>query len=275
MATDPLSSHDLLSVLDDLDSSWVERKGGTRDLQHRDGYTGAERVAIICGFNEHIHQLARAITQLHRNDLEFESFALVRAAYECAVTAQWVGHNPLAPSALATEYSRMRQATKETMARSATQVFAKGAPGIVVQSPPPLGATLKDRARNFEQLCRDFAPQGNDLYLLYRILSEPSHASFAVIDHNIEVEPSTHALTLLRQPEQGLPPAFLLWMSASSVIWSDMAMYYFERDKERRDELRALARKVNTVPELTMTPKAKFAADRAMAKAKSARNTRA
>ena len=274
MTTDPLSSDDLLKVLDDLDSSWLERKGGRRDLKHRDGFTGAERVAIIGGFNEHVHQLARAITQLHRNDLAFESFALVRSAFECAVTAQWVGHNPLAPSALATEYTRMRQVTKATMAKSATKVFAEGARGIVVDSPPPLGATLKDRARNFERLCGDFAPEGNDLYLLYRILSEPSHASFAILDHNVEVDPSTGDLTLLRQRGQGMPPGFLLWMSASSVIWSDMAMNYLERDKARRNELRAFAHKVNTVSELTMTPKAVFAADRAIAKAKSARKTR-
>ena len=274
MTTDPLSSDDLLSALDDLDSSWLERKGGTRELRHRDGYTGAGRIAIIGGFNEHIHQLARAITQLHRNDLAFESSALVRAAFECAVTAQWVGHNPLAPSALATEYTRMRRATKATMERSATQVFAEGARGIVVESPPPLGATLKDRAQNFERLCGDFAPEGNDLYLLYRILSEPSHASFAVIDHNVEVDPSTGGLTLLRQPGHGISPEFLLWIAASSVIWSDTAMYYLERDIARRNELRASAHKVKTVPELTMTREAVFAADRALAKAKSARKMR-
>lgn len=268
------SSLELLMMLDELDSSWEARKGGERTVKHRDGDTSRVRIAIIGGFNEHVHRLSRAISLLHRNDLEFESHALVREAFECGVTAQWVGHNALAPSALAAEYTRTRKATKRDMAKSSTRIFADNAAAIVVDDPPPLGETLKDRARNFARLCKDFAPDGNDLYLLYRVLSDSSHASFAVIDHNTSIDPKTGRLSLLRQPDHGMRPEFLLWITISAVIWTDTAMNYLERDKVRRDELRAMARKAHTVPELTLTDEAKFKADRALAKARRAAKSR-
>jgi len=262
------TSDPLFEALEQLDQSWDAHRPGLHSARHRDGYTGPARVAIILGFAEHVHWVAKSIVLLHRNDMAFESTALVREVYECAVTAMWVAHNPAAPDALAAEYNRGRVNLRNTLRKSATPMFRANADGIQVAFAPDTSVSEADRARNFERLCFDFAPESNDLYLLYRALSDPSHASFAALDHYISEDENGDAIRLERIPSQGLDPQFLLWLTASAVLWSAMAVNFLEPREPRRSELRKIAREIDAQPVLSLNPKAVMRIEKLVREAK-------
>lgn len=252
------TSDQLLDALAQLDHSWDAHRPGFHSAKHRDGYTGPARVSIILGFAEHIHWVARSIALLHRNDMAFESTALVRVVFECAVTAMWVAHNPAAPDAMAAEYARHRANLRTTMSKSATPSFRANADGIELVSAPEAGTHYADRARNFERLCGDFSPKGNDLYLLYRALSDPSHASFEALDHYVTETGEDNGVRVLRMPDQGLSPEFLLWITASAVLWSATAVNFLEPKRPRRDELRKIARAIEAQTVIELHPEAQM-----------------
>jgi len=184
------------------------------------------------------------------------------------VTALWVAHNPAGSDALNAEYNRGRKNLRDTMRRSASPVFSANADGIEVQSALDTRIPDADRAKNFERLCSDFAPEGNDLYLLYRALSEPSHASFAALDHYISEDENGDAIRLERIPSQGLDPQFLLWLTASAVLWSAMAVNFLEPREPRRSELRKIAREIDAQPVLSLNPKAVMRIEKLVREAK-------
>lgn len=264
-AKTPYTSEELLDLISEIVAEWDQHKVSSRVSAHRDGVNVSSRVASILGLAEHVRHLGVSVALLHKNDMAFESSPLVRQAYECAVTVQWLGHNPLGPAAMAVEYQRKRTNLKSTLESSASLVFRQGADGMKVDVPPVSGEPHKDRARNFKRLCDDFEPSGNDLYVLYSLLSDPSHASFEAIERYVAVN-EDESLAIGLRPEHGLSPELLLWITARSMIWSGMAVYYLDRQTEWRNVLRRFAKRIGTAAQLQFTQEAKFNADRTLAR---------
>lgn len=134
----PLDRASLEGIVDNLrDQRGLSIAGGHK-ADHRDGANGRVRIALIVAHTAHIHRLGAAVRLLIDQGLTFESVALVREAYETAITVSWVAHNPIAAQAFVNDYVNKRRVLRDEFASSASsaqrraRVLIRGRPSLLV-----------------------------------------------------------------------------------------------------------------------------------------------
>lgn len=231
----------LLQIIDELLTGW----------SHGDAFLTTRRqkrtkVSIAYGLAAHAHRLARVARDLLEAGLTLEAIPLVRTAFECALTAHWVVQMKEGDAALANEEVRSRRAFVRTLERASASVapFA----GQVADY-PEVAQQTNASARNFQQVCDDLEPGGADAYAHYRLLSQMSHASVFVVDFYLQPHDGPAGLSLLVEPDQPAPVAYLGFLAAS-LVWAGRAVDYLDSSHTRRAALRQAARELNITPDL-------------------------
>ncbi len=177
---------------------------------------------------------------------------LVRQAFECAITAHWIAQVPDGMQAFASEHTRKRTALVADLRRARSETFRTGADKVAAHVLPELPSKSSGPARNFNQMCDDLALAGVDAYVYYRLASEQSHPSVFVADQYLE-SADKDGIVLLTVPRATVADAGWLFLTAASVVWAQMAVNYCDPERRRRNELRAVARKLQIKAELTLS----------------------
>lgn len=244
----------LETVIDDLREGWARSSAGVHRSNHRDGHNDPVRIALILAHTAHVHRLAAAVRMLVDGGLAFEAVALVREAYETAITVCWVAHNPVASQAMVNDYVNKRRVLRDEFAATANGILRDGAAGLKVEHDLVHLTDHDQQAKRFKTLCGDFEPKGNDLYAIYRWLSAYSHPGVKVADRYFSPEGDARTpMTFRAREDEGPPVELLLRMTAISMVWSGSSLNFLERDNKRRDQLRRVARELDCAPYLKLT----------------------
>ncbi|MFD9703868.1 DUF5677 domain-containing protein [Lentzea sp. NPDC059081] len=241
---------ELWSTLDELLMIWDDRPEKTAVSRGRQ--MELPRLAVVLGLASHTHRLARAAVHLHKAGMDLEAMPLVRGTLEHGLTAQWMLHNDAeALAGFVNAQQRRRRAMGEAMlgvgwgeVDEVTEIIEKS---VVVPS------TGDAPAKNFEQLCEDFAPLGSSLYLVYRSLSGYTHAGHHIVDSYL-IPGDTISIRI--DPEKPLPVAAWLWTLCAGCMWASRAADMLDRDRPHRQALRRIARVLRTPGTLDLHPNA-------------------
>lgn len=250
MADAPLSDEELLLLGHELLASWMD---DVQSLTIKARHT--KHVGIAWGLAAHVHRLAPVILDLLDRELVLEAMPLVRAAYETALTTQWIVQVPNAPLALAAEHVRQRKNLIDTL--RSTQSLRHMAERVAVEEPLETGDdTPLVAARNFAELCDDLTPGGPDAYVHYRHMSSMAHPSAFLVDFYCpSLEDSPLGFGLSHNPER--PPRLAYaGFTIASMIWAGRAVDYMDRNHRRRETLRQAARRIGITSELHPTASA-------------------
>lgn len=214
-------------------------------------------IAILT-FATHVHRVAPVVVDLLEAGLVLESTPLLRLAYECALTAQWLKQVPDGVAGFVNEGVRQRRAVAATL-REASFTFGHELAQQVSQNLPadPMDSTSNASARQFAQLCEDLAGVGRDGYALYRLLTQYSHPSMYLSDLYLSLAPERPDGPPDYDPGAQLE-AKAAWahLMCSSLVWAGRAVDMADRNHPRRSELRDAARRLGINSELRISDRA-------------------
>ncbi|MCR3748985.1 DUF5677 domain-containing protein [Lentzea californiensis] len=170
---------ELRRTLDELLTLWDDRPDKTSVGKGR--VVSPARLAVVLALASHTHRLARAAMHLHESDMNLEAMPLVRGALEHGLTAQWMFHNEEeALAGFINEQQRQRRAAGKAMLElgwgEVDEVTA------IIENSVVIPSAGDGPARNFQQLCDDFAPLGPQMYAVHRVLSGYTHVGHHVVD---------------------------------------------------------------------------------------------
>lgn len=245
----------LAELADDLLREWhaqPEAADGTFRMKYRRGRRTTEPQFLatftLCA---HVHELAATVVPLLRDGKTTVATPLVRSIYESALTAHWVAQAEDGGEAYVREDLRQRKAMRETLLKTASQVFREGADTIAHLDLEVSQTPDEDAARRFQLLCDDLHPGGPDAYAWYRILSAMTHPGLLLTDAYLDEEDGK--IILNNRPKD---PATGTWffLTVASMIWAGRAVTYMQIDaNDRRDYLRSVARQIGVESELKLS----------------------
>lgn len=250
-----------LEVIDELVEHWNEVNAKNTPLAQPAARRGSSftskdlaRIALVKGLACYVFDTARAITTLHGSDQRNASIPLVRLAYESALNLSLLVQSleQHGVDAFMKEYSRQRAALQSNAAKSPTDIFRQGAPDVSGVDGTAFQNT-NDTVRHFESVCMDLTPGGPDAYLWYRVLSAYAHPGVSITDLYYEETgrpgiPPFHSVA-----NEALPSGVLLFLTAASLLWSARAHSYLTNDKDDRDFLRAIGRRLGVADSLKLS----------------------
>lgn len=221
--------------------------------------TGSDiaRMTAVAALARHVHDTAKAILLLIDADQANAATALVRQAFEDALTAAWLVQSRDQHGVLAFlhEHARSRSNLKTSAMKAINDTLRDNADTITGTDMAPYKGSL-DNARQFAQICEDLTPGGYDAYVLYRILCSYSHATVQVVDLYFAPAQLGESVPQYREdPDSTLPTSTLLYLTVCSMVWSARAYSYLTHDKEHRNSLRRRARDLGTSDELHLSQK--------------------
>lgn len=241
-----------------LIGSWYSEasRDGTITMGQRGERPDERRFVSIFALAGHTHMLIdQALQHLDKRQLLL-AMPLLRLAYESALTSAWMAQNNESADALYNREIGAIEAIKVTVGKS--RQF-----GSRLAEFPELADKIADvssdrQAKYFQQLCEDFAPDGQALYLLYRILSKYCHPSGFVIDRFLRTDDEGGVAALGHLP---LPDSedLRLWYFVATLclVYAGQAVNYIEPTRTRRGELRSVARRIGIPPDLELTQEAR------------------
>lgn len=245
----PLDNETGSAYIEQLTHSWREQAATDGDFKMRRKNLPAHQVqfAIVYALSSHVHSIGETLLPACKQGLSLVDIPQVRAAYECAITAQWVAQIPDGFKALMNAEVKNRRNLRDTMAMSASVVFRDGTSSFPHADDPLLASDVDSRA--FEQRCLDLEPGGHDAYAIYRVLSGATHPGVFLSDRYLEAG-ADGRLTL--KPDAGVAHDQLVWtpILCSSLVWAGRAVDFFDQTKARRSELRAVAKAIGIESEL-------------------------
>jgi hypothetical protein len=250
---DAIGEDAYLATIDSLLQSW-ESSSFRTFLAKSKTKASEPKLAVVHGLAAHTHVVAGPARDLLSAGHAWSAMPLVRLAYECALTAQWVAQTPDGAQALMNSDIRKRAALVETMGKAAAETFQDGASSVAHAADEALPSSSNASARSFEQLCRDLRPGGDEAYVYYRVMSQMSHASVMVCDNYLALDPDDR-LTFRLAPK---PIANLAWLFtvAASLVWAGRAIDYFDKENRRRSDLRRAAKTLQIPSELHLSDEA-------------------
>lgn len=256
------STERLLAIARELLKSW-EIRGELASIKVRN--SRARPIAeypMLHGLASHCHRVASAALRLIEDGLVLEAVPLIRTAYECAITAQWIAQTPDAFAAVSQRAVRTHDAYLRTVEsaglRSRLDDEQPDPHPEAVEAIRSMETSATGGASNFEQLCMDLRPVGQQGYALYRIMSSLSHATVASADRYMAFDDGPGlGLTLMLEPRQ---PDTTSWLGIllSAMIWAGRAVDFREKEHTRRNQLRRLAREIGTVDVLQPSEQARL-----------------
>ena len=207
-------------------------------------------LAAVHGLTAHTHAVSRAALDLLAAGDTLVAMPLVRAAYEAAITAQWVAQARDGTHAMLNEDLQQRRNHVRHLDQAASSSFHDTAAGVAEKIVHELDTAAS--VRTFQSICHDLRAGDFDAYIVYRAMSHLSHASPLVVDQYLDLldEPPHLALRVqAKQPEAGT----WTFMVVASLVWAGRAMDYLDQDKRRRSELRDAARVLDIPDEFHLT----------------------
>lgn len=248
----------LLDIAESLIGSWYagESSGSGRTFGQRDQRPDVVRFVSVVGFAGHVHHLIAAALDPIRQGNELIFTPLLRLAYESTLTATWMALNNESTLALHNKEIRARGSLLRTA--SQTKQFAERVAEFPALDEKISEVSSDDQARKFYRLCADLAPDGQTIYLLYRILSKKSHPSGFVVDHFVSMnsDGTVKAIALKPTRSQQNDPDIMLFIAVMCLVYAGRAVDFIEPSHPRRSELRRAARSIGIPPELSLTPEA-------------------
>jgi hypothetical protein len=226
----------------ELLETWDAAQGGQFTARRTHGSWTQPQLAAVHSLAAHVHRLYVPAERLLNDGWALEAMPLIRTAYECALTAQWVAQTDDGANAFINENTRHRRALERT-AKEGVPASVRGDGKIPGGDLEPLETTAGGPARNFEQLCGDLVPGGASAYFPYRVLSMYSHATEALVDDYVEPNEEGELGAMRLDPK---PTGSAAWrgLLVCSLVWAGRAVDYFDQDHRRRSQLRAAAREL-------------------------------
>ena len=226
----------------EVDQSFTVRRGEREAT--------AQQFAAVHGLAAHVHQLASVAIAPLREHHVLEALPLIRAAYECALTAQWVAQTDDGASAFVNKDLRQRRRHVHTLESAVSQVFREAAPNVAARIMDELPTTAS--ARNFETICLELQPGGKDAYAIYRMMSHLSHASVLVADQYLSALDRDPWVALRMEADQPDPATWTFFVPVT-LVWAGRAVDFFDGTRRRRSQLRAAARELKVESALQLS----------------------
>lgn len=233
------SKDDVRAELETLLKNWLSIRG---DVVMDPNRSDLNELRIVWGYAAHSHKMARAALVLDDAGLGLAARPSMRFAYECALTAHWVAQVDDALNALLIEELRKADRLADNVLKTGIHldVDRPSDADAVAQ----LSTTSQESARKFIELCDDLHPGGLSAYVLYRALSTYSHASPVLSDHYIKLGDDGRE-TLTPDGNPGAMSTADVYLLTASVMWAARAVDFFIKGRPRRNELRAVARRLD------------------------------
>lgn len=250
---DDFSAEQLIKIVDELLDGWRSGLESAR-LRIEDAQTAMAIIALA----EHAHRLAPVARDLLSSGLVLESTALIRQCYEIGLTCQWLKHVPDSLISFVGEGLRQRRNAAVTLRKVDRQTEQGIAASIEAMLPTDMSrfSETPSRAsgRNFNELCADLEPGGDQAYSLYKALSAYSHATSSLADLYLEADPDKpDAMPRFREDAQIASPRAWAYLLAVSLTFAGRAVDMADRDHPRRSQLRRAANQLGVPAELKLS----------------------
>lgn len=232
------SDAESLALLDSLLNGWSSQSNDMR-ARRRNVYAGQFNTTYALA--AHTHRVAEAAARLWREQLHVEAMPLIRAAFEHAVTSQFVAQCEDGVDGFFSAQARNQRVSLEQIARAGWDGAVKVTDGLAAWE--GRGGPAADSARNFEKLCNDLTPGGEMLYATYRNLSALTHPSKSIVARYLDAGEET---TIFMEPEPigETAAAWYAYILCSTVAWAGRAFDMMLDDHPRRSELRRAAQQL-------------------------------
>jgi len=240
-----------LELLDGWDA--YANTGDEVKLGQRGKKVDLARFISVWGLSNHVHRLGPPAMRMMEDGLAIESFPLIRAMYEGALTAVWLAQNTDAAAAFVNRETDSRAALADTLAKAQEPWFRDRADDFRGDL-TKMDSASNAQAKHFEQLCNDLNPGGADAYVHYRLLSRYSHAAPEIVDRYVMLGDGESPPTLRTVPNdvaeiRGLGGFYL----TSSLVWAGAATDYIDPNRQRRSETRRAAKAIGIPRDLHLT----------------------
>lgn len=244
---------ELSKLLDRLLSGWYAQptEMTIRRSTQRRSHTRAQWLTTYA-LAAHAHRLAHGALKLWRDDFQLECMPLIRAAFEHALTAQFIAQCEDGVLGFFNEAARNQKVRLDDIARAGWDGASEIANRLEAWETVDTAAT--QTARSFKTLCEDLEPGGPLSYAIYRTLSALSHASRSTVAYYLDhIEDET----VQQEPREFGEPnrSWWLFILCICVVWAGRAIDMLLRDHPRRTELREAAKQLQITPELQVSQK--------------------
>ena len=214
-------------------------------------WTQAQFCAVH-GLTAHVHRLYVAAGRLLDEGWVIEALPMIRTAYECALTAQWLAQADDASTPLNEGVAPRRRTEQAAQRTVLDSVRGHGFTGVDVHD---VERSPADPDRDFAQLCRDLIPGGSSAYVGHQIMSMYAEPSVALVDEYLATDESGELTGLMLAPGERSSGAWR-GVLVATLVWAGRALDYFDLSHRRRSQLRAAARDLGIESALQLTPDA-------------------
>ena len=239
---------------DGLLSSWNELDNTPLDVGRKGRPWTLAQFLGVHALAAHVHRLYVPGSRLLDDGWVMESLPLIRTAYQCALTAQWISEAEVAANAFFNEDLGQRRQAEETAQRGVAE-SVRGGYSIAGIDLRDLETSAAGPAGNFGQLCGDLIPGGDSAYFGYRVMSMYAHPSVALVDEYLATDDSGQFSGLMLSPKDKSSGAWRCVLVAT-LVWAGRALDYFDMAHRRRIQLRTAARDLGVESALQLTPRA-------------------
>ena len=264
---------DLQRVCEDLCKSWDSTFGNVANFEmgRADHDLDSGRFMIVYAYAAHAQKLTVSACK-HLADLDHAvAGALLRVAYESALTAVWAAESEEAAPAI--HHALVKNAGNLRDSARKTGWFDDALDFIPEPNPAPDGTAprAQGEATTFFNLCMSLEPDSHWLYTQYRLLSAYAHPSGEVIKMFVDDDAEMPTIRL-RPPDAPANVRLALWSSAVfSMVVAGQALDSLDPTARRRDALEQAGAVIDWDEPLRLTENAR----RAVQEARAARNAAA
>lgn len=250
-------------LCEELGKGWDSTFGNLTSLQmgREDQRPDPVRFPIVYAFAAHAHTLTATACD-HLAGLDYAAGgALLRVAYESALTAVWAAESEEAARGI---HHGLVQDSRKLRANARQTGWFDDSLDRIPEPEPALEDTAKSargEATTFAVLCQSLEPYSDWLYLQFRLLSAYAHPSGEVIKMFVDSDGQSISLS----PAEASPDVHLhLWHSAAfNLLQAGQALDRLDPIGRRRDALKRAGERLGMSEPLRLTEKAKSAVERA------------
>lgn len=208
------------------------------------------QVVSIMTLTAHVHATAMMLRPALPHGLTVVHMPLVRSIFEATITVVWCDEVADAADALVNDGAHERRGLSQALAASCT--MRDMAERVSDPQWGILPTSSTEQAKNMKKRCDDVALDG--AYAFYRMLSGLSHASIETIDAYLDSESFTPGQPMSVKSNPGPVTSSHAWtrLIACCLVWSGMVVNYLDPTRRRRDDLRRVARSLDTKPHLAV-----------------------
>ncbi|WP_143267844.1 DUF5677 domain-containing protein [Amycolatopsis alba] len=210
----------------------------------------------VFGLVAHTYRIGEQALVMYESSLVIETFPLLRATYESALTAHWVAQSSDGAEALLNKDVQGRKAAATTLAKARSAILRSGSQQFPGADAEFLKTSSGNQARNFEKLCEDLELAGADAYAYYRLMSWYTHPTARLIDLYIEPSDDLTEVESLRQVPEQMDANMWVHFLAYSLIWAGRAIDFIDEEHLHRSRIRELARLLHIPDALNLSPEA-------------------